>query len=177
MTADAISPGAAAYDEAGHAVVARMMGYRVDGISVMADGTSGETRYTGPASDKGTPVGRMRELTITLAGKAAQSIAFNREDIGDLDQLLETVRDLRRWSPNAPDPDLECGLEHDDMKAAVLVWDLPEDEREKELRNAHASVREILGANWADVVAVATRIEARRRESMAVGDPDQQGGE
>jgi len=117
---------------------------------------SGEVRLRGHFEN--TPAGRWRELSVTLAGGVAENIAFEKD--GDLDELVELIRELRRLGGDA----LETGLEGDDLDAAVLVRDLPDDEIAEEIRAAQATAREVLAERWSEVEAIAGSIRHRTSE-------------
>lgn len=97
---------ASALHEAGHVLVARALGFRVDGARIgrvgQRDGTvhSGEVRWSGPGRLNGRP-----RAVLAVAGRVAEALTGSTAavDGGDLDVLEDVadalnVRDARAWT-------------------------------------------------------------------------------
>ena len=140
---------AVAYHEAAHAVVAAVMGHDVYAVWVNSDGVSGEMWHRFPASWLETRSGRLRDLVVTVAGTVAEAIVYGIDEHGRLRELLDLLANI------SCEDELDIELEGDGLAAARTVWDLSEDEREKDLREAHRWAREILLSDWADVESIA----------------------
>jgi len=116
----------------------------------------GEPRFRVPHPEN-TPSGALaRAKRPSSRGERRRRFAFKRDD--DLmDELVEeSIARLRGFVGH---PELEsilaAELEGDLLDAALLVWDLPDDEVVEELRDARVSAREIFGDEWTDVEAIA----------------------
>jgi ATP-dependent Zn protease len=147
---------AAAVHEAGHAVVAGHWGYDVYQNHVGSDGR-GEVRFTHPEAEYDTPEGRLRLLTVDVAGSIAEDIAFPGVAAATPEDFqLEGVR-LARESLGAGMSEREVLAEHDRgdaAEAAMLLRGLSDDEAERQVRLACEDARRILTESWADVEAM-----------------------
>jgi len=144
---------AAAFHEAGHAVVAGHWGYDVYQNHVGQDGL-GEVRFTHPPTEYDSPEGRFRLLTVDVAGSLAEEMAGFIPSAWE--GLLEG-HNLARAGLDAGQTPSEILDEYergDAAEAGILLRELDATEAERELRGAHDAARTILSERWDDVEAM-----------------------
>lgn len=145
---------AAAYHEAGHAIVADGVGYTVTLVSVDGEGF-GNTGFRAPSTDysRGSMAGRWRLLMVSLAGSLAEAIYLDRPDIGSLDEMVDSIesdlllrpQDEREWHGEAGN-------------VAQLVEHLDPAERQAELAEARDDALVLLRERWDDVEGLAEEL-------------------
>ncbi len=150
---------AVAYHEAGHAVVAAAHGYNV--YQINTDGVAnGDVWFCSPISEEGAPDGRCRLLSVDVAGRLAQSIAFGEERRDIVTEFVNEVRCIRQ--DGLLDMDREharaAGLELDDYDVAMHLRGRSDEEMRAQLTAAHDVARSILEDQWGDIDGIAACI-------------------
>lgn len=141
---DRIQLVAAAYHEAGHAVVAAAMRYDVFGCFIDEHG-SGVMSFRWPAEEMATLEGRRRLLIVAAAGDVAEVIGLRfDDDPRDLD--VDAGQAAVRVAWLAADG-------HERKDAARL-----EELAREEISTARLTARRMLDEEWDDVEAIASSI-------------------
>jgi ATP-dependent Zn protease len=155
---DARQRRAAAFHEAGHAVVVgHWPDYEVYKHDVGADGL-GKVRFTHPPTEHESTEGKFRLLTVEVAGKLAEEIAGFVPAGAAWESALEGVR-LVLDSEGVSERDLLVEHDHSDgVMAGLLLRGMSAQEAERELRSAHGAARGILDEQWADVETMAAQM-------------------
>jgi len=138
---------AAAYHEAGHAVVAAAMGYDVRSCFTDEHG-SGAMESSYPVEEIETLEGRRRQLVVAAAGQVAEVIGLGLDDLNDDSRLDANAREAVEklaWL-------LAIGEDRTDDQAWV------EGRMRREVRAARNQARRLLEADWRDVEIIAESI-------------------
>lgn len=137
---------AAAYHEAGHAVVAVAVGLEVYECWIDGEGR-GEVRFRGWGSEQ-------EQLAVAVAGACAESILLDSAERGSVESFLEDVELVREQ----PDEEWLRDLVGDGFDVWVLLHARTKNEAAEALREARDFARKALADEWADVQAIAASL-------------------